>query len=98
MTTILNRVAMKRAAEIALSYEHERPMGVKFGTFIMKKTLNGLQPVKISLSSYNGCEAIWVGEKMMSLMLDRDIVETCFLPIIIVSELATFIIMEYITG
>ena len=69
--------------------------GVKFGTFIMKKTLNGLQPVKISLSVI---QRLWVGEKMMSLMLDRDIVETCFLPIIIVSELATFIIMEYITG
>ena len=65
----------------------------------MKKTLNGLQPVKISLSVIQRLpKQIWVEEKMMSLMLDRDIVETCFLPIIIVSELATFIKMKYITG
>ena len=52
----LERVAMKRATEIALSYAHERPMG-----------------------GY-----AWV--------------EICFLLNLIVSELVTFIIMEYITG
>lgn len=45
----LERVAMKRAAEIALSYEHERPMGDMPGTFIMKKKLIGVRLVKISL-------------------------------------------------
>ncbi len=35
----LERVAMKRAAEIALSYDHERPMGDMSGTFMVQENI-----------------------------------------------------------
>ena len=45
----LERVAMKRAAEIALSYDHERPIGDMPGTLMGKKILGTVMLVKISL-------------------------------------------------
>lgn len=40
---------MKRAAEIALSYDHERPIGDMPGTLMGKKILGTVMLVKISL-------------------------------------------------
>ena len=69
------------------------------GRLIRRKILNVIMLVKISLPVKGRLlKQILIGEKIMSLMVGRDIVEICFLLNLIVSELATFIIMGYITG
>lgn len=95
----LERVAMKRAAEIALSYDHERPIGgYAWDTYGQENIRYSHAGENIAAAQTTASQVNFCWREIMSPMVDRDIVEICFLLSLIVSELVTFIIMEYITG